>query len=264
MQWKPVRNKAATFVAGGLTALMFAAPRPAHAGLLDIFGAINSLIGGKIGGTLTSMNTIASAVQSDMQLVLFPVKLINQTQNYVTTIIGSYRGWMSTVFTMQTGSAQLSGTQLLELESLSGLQGPIGNVQGKVSNINTMLTKLNGAIPSALAAPLAHRQVMDMDDALSKDVLSQSVMGDQSSANLVSMANMLETQSASAAPGTAPMLAASAKAAELSSMAAQHKLYAAMLRSEAGSLAHEMAAVKQSVAQTQQLNQNLTVASPTQ
>ena len=257
---KQVWQKGLTFVAGGVTALTLAAPKTAYAGIFDIFGVINSTITGAIGGPLKSMTLIASSLQSDMQTVLVPVAKINQSLNFVNSTVNSYRGWMSTVFTMQTGSGQLSATQLAELEWMSGLQGTITDMQGKVGQINAAFAKVNGAIPSVSAAPLVHRLMMDMTDTISKNALSESVIGDQSAAKFVTMANGIENQTAASAPGTAPMLASSAKAAELSSLAGQHKLLAAMLREEAAELASETAAVKMAVAHTQELNQTVSGA----
>lgn len=257
MKVKQVRQKATIFAAGALTALLFAQPLAAHAGMFDIFSVISSTIGSEIGGTLSAMNTIASTLQKDEQTLLFPVSLINQSRSFVSTIIGSYRSWMSTVFTMQTGSAQLSQNQVLELEAMSGTTSTITNINSKIANINTMYNATKGLVPSALAAPAAHRQMIDMDDALAKDALSQSVAADQTSASLLKMANGIENQSAASSTGTAPIISASARTAELISLAGQHKLLAAMLREEAGGLAHEMGVLKQSAAQAQQANENL-------
>ena len=263
MKAAELRKTTITFTAGALTALCFAVPLSAHAGIFDIFSILNSTISNKMGGPLTSMNSIASSLQKDEQTVLFPLKVINQTHTFVSTIIGSYRSWMSTVFTMQVGSAQLSSNQLLEAQQLGGLSGTIGTINGTITKINGMYNSAFGALPSATAAPTAHRQMMDMDDALAKDGLSQSVAGDTASASFVTMANGIESQSVSAAPGTASMLSASARTAELSSLANQHKLLAAMLREEAGGLAHDASMQKQAVMQAQQMNSNMSIGAVT-
>ena len=88
---------------------------------------------------------------------------------------------------------------------------------------------------------------MDMDDALAKDSLAQSVAADQVSGNLIQIANQIESEASTTAPGTADILSATARAAELESLASQHKLLAAMLREEAANLAHHNGILKQSV-----------------
>lgn len=147
-------------------------------------------------------------------------------------------------------SAQLPGSQQLERSFLSGSFSTVGN-------LGSFYNTAYGTLPNATVAPLARRQMMDMDDALAKDALAQSVAADQIGRGLITIANQIETESASTATGTADMLSTSARAAELESLASQHKLLAAMLREEAGTLAHGNGRLKQYVANTQQCNSNL-------
>jgi hypothetical protein len=123
--------------------------------------------------------------------------------------------------------------------------------------MNGLYNNSFGTLPVATAAPQAHRQMMDMDDALAKDALAQSVAADQVTGSLVEIANQIETESSTTAPGTADILSATARAAELQSLASQHKLLASMLREEAANLAHRNGMRKQSVQQTQQFNTNM-------
>ena len=236
--------------AGVLGALLLIAPPAARALGWDIFSVIESTISSAIGGELTSITGIQSSLRQDQQTLLFPVSLINQSHSYINTIVTSYRGWMSGVFTLPVNSAQLSNSQSLERVFLSGSSGSLGNLNGLY---NTSF----GAIPVATAAPQAHRQMMDMDDALAKDALAQSVASDQATSWLVTIANQIETESSTTAPGTADMLSATARAAELESLASQHKILASMLREEAGNLAHYNGVRKQQVMQTQQMKVNL-------
>jgi hypothetical protein len=225
-------------------------PPVAHALNFDIFNVIDLTISEDIGGALSSLNSIQSTLQHDEQQVLFPLSLINQTHGYVNTVMTSYRSWMTSVFTLRINSAQLLGSQQLERSFLSGSFSSVGN-------LGSFYNTAYGTLPKATAAPLSHRQMMDMDDALAKDALAQSVAADQVSRGLITIANQIETESASTAPGTADMLSASARAAELESLASQHKLLATMLREEAGTLAHGNGLLKQEVANTQQFNGNL-------
>ena len=236
--------------AGVLGALLLIAPPAARALGWDIFSVIDSTISSAIGGALTSINGIQSSLRQDQQTLLFPVSLINQSHGYINTIVTSYRGWMSGVFTLPVNSAQLSNSQSVERAFLGGSSGAL-------SNLNGLYNASFGTIPVATAAPQQHRQMMDMDDALAKDALAQSVASDQAMSGLLTIANQIESESSTTAPGTADMLSAVARAAELESLASQHKLLASMLREEAGNLAHGNGMRKQSVQQMQQMNTNM-------
>ncbi len=216
----------------------------------SIFKAIDSTISGDIGGALSSLNSIQNTLMQEEQKVLFPVSLINQSHSYVTTIMGSYRGWMTSVFTLPVNSAQLASSQNLERVFLSANSAQAGSL-GSVYHTSF------GTVPNATAAPLAHRQMVDMQDALAQDALAQSMAADQASTGLLTVANQIENETATTAPGTADMLAATARAAELQSLASQHKLLASMLREEAAQLAELNGRHKLNVQQMQQMNTNL-------
>ena len=233
----------------GVAALLVL-PSAAKALSWDIFSVIDSTISKDIGGALQSVNSIQNSLRQDEQQLLFPMALINQSHNYIHIIMTSYRSWMAGVFTLPINSAQLPGSQALENAFLSGSSSSIGNL-GSFYNASF------GGVPPAAAAPEAHRQMMDMDDALAKNSLAQSVAADQVSGNLLQIANQIESEASTTAPGTADILSATARAAELEGLASQHKLLAAMLREEAAKLAHHNGVLKQSVGQAQQLNNNL-------
>jgi hypothetical protein len=231
-------------------AILLVVPTVAEALSWDIFSVIDSTISKDIGGALQSVNSIQNSLRQDEQQLLFPVALINQSHNYIHTIMTSYRSWMAGVFALPINSAQLSSSQALESVFLSGSSSSIGS-------LSSVYNASFGGVPPATAAPQAHRQMMDMDDALAKDSLAQSVAADQVSGNLIQIANMIESEASTTAPGTADILSATARAAELESLASQHKLLAAMLREEAATLAHHNGILKQSVGDAQQLNNNL-------
>jgi hypothetical protein len=245
-----VRGKGLLISAGVVLLSVCAAPTGSKALGIDIFSIIDSTISRDIGGALTAMDTVQSALRQDQQTILAPVALINQSHNYVNAIMSSYRGWMSGVFALPVNSAQLPVSQSLERVFLGGSSMSLGGMDGAYM-------KAFGSMPVSTAAPLAHRQMMDMDDALAKDALGQSVAADQATAGLIQIANTIENENATTAPGTADMLSAMARAAEIQSLASQHKLLASMLREEAADLAHSNGIRKQTVQQAQQMNGNL-------
>lgn len=234
-----------------LTAMFIAiSPRAAYALDLDVFEAIEGTISQDIGTSLNFIHTVQSTLMKDQQTILYPLSLINSTRNYVNTIKGTYRGWMTSVLRLPINSAQLPGSQSLETAFLSGSSGQIPGISG-------LYTSAFGQLPIVSAAPAAHRQMMDMDDALAQDAMSQAVAADQSTASLLTIADNLENETIVTAPGTADLISAAARASEIQSLAIQHKLLASMLREEAGSLAHATASTKQNVIQMQQMNGDL-------
>src|SRR5207244_11009533 len=90
------------------------------------------------------------------------------------------------------------------------------------------------------------RKRKDIDDALAASSLKTTVVSDQTAQRRVALADAIEQQSAMAAPGSGPMLAAQAQVASLEAQAYQTKVLAAELRQEATRLAHTNAMLKQS------------------
>jgi ATP-dependent protease HslVU (ClpYQ) peptidase subunit len=87
---------------------------------------------------------------------------------------------------------------------------------------------------------------MDMDDAIAVGSLKTTVVSDQTTSGLLSLADSIEQQSSTAAPGSGAMLATEAQIASLQSQAYLAKVLAAELRQEATKLAHQNALIKQS------------------
>jgi len=217
---------------------------------LDIFQAILGTITGSIGGALNNINQIRAAVLETEQNVLWPIALINQQKNYITTIISSYRGWMNQVFNLPVNSALLPAPKSLESTFLSG-------ASGQITNFSRMYTSTYGVQPASGAAPALNLQMMDIEDAVAKDATAQSMAADQSTTTMLQTAQTIEDESQTSAPGTADMIVAEARTAELASLAMQHKLLAYELREEAMELGHRGAILKQSTTHTQNLNQRI-------
>ena len=78
-------------------AVTLVVPTAAKALSWDIFSVIDSTISKDIGGALQSMSSIQNSMRQDEQQLLFPLALINQSHNYIHTIMTSYRSWMTGV-----------------------------------------------------------------------------------------------------------------------------------------------------------------------
>ena len=109
--------------------------------------------------------------------------------------------------------------------------------------------------PVALAgiAQPGQRNLMDIDDAMSMDSLKTSMVSDQTTQGMLTLADSLEQQAMTAAPGSASMVTAQARVADLVTQAQLAKMLAAQLRQEATKLAHQNATLKHSATTTQNL-----------
>ena len=83
------------------------------------------------------------------------------------------------------------------------------------------------------------------------DATAQSMAADQATQTMLQTAQKIEDQAQTTAPGTADMVAAEARTAELASIAMQHKLLACQLREAAMELAHRGSVLKQSTTNMQ-------------
>jgi hypothetical protein len=237
---------------GGSTVLLLVLllPTGAYGQFGGIFSAILGTITGPIGGTLTEINRVRSEILRTEQEVLAPVALIMQARNYVITIKASYRGWMNNVFAIRVNSAILPNSKALEAAFLSGQPG-------QIVNFSQTYQAAYGRQPGPGAAPQLNLQMMDIEDATAKDATAQSMAADQATQSMLQTAQKIEDQAQTTAPGTADMVAAEARTAELASLAMQHKLLAYQLREAAMQLGHRGAILKQSTTNMQNLNQQI-------
>jgi hypothetical protein len=245
-----VKAKMHSMAVSMLVIVLLLFPTGVYAQLGSIFSAILSTITGPIGGALTDINQIRNSILNTEQQILWPVALITQAENFISTIKASYRGWMNQVFTLPVNSANLQMPQSLEAAFLSGQSGQIGS-------FGQSYTSTYGLQPTAGAAPQLNLQLIDIEDAVAKDATAQSMAADQATTTMLQTAQTIEDQAQTTAPGTADMIAAEARTAELASLAMQHKLLAYQLREAAIQLGHHGVILKQSTTNTQNLNQQI-------
>lgn len=247
---RKLRSERIAFTCSAILLLSLLAPTGAYAQFGGLFSAILGTITGPIGGALTDINRVRSEVLQTEQQALWPVALIAETRNYIATIKASYRGWMNSVFAIRVNSAILPASRSFESEFLSAQSG-------QIPAISQSYATEYGAQPAMGAAPQLDLQMMDMEDATAKDATEQSMAADQATQTMLQTAQKIEDQAETTAPGTADMVAAEARTAELASIAMQQKLLAYQLREAAIELAHRDAVLKQSTTNMQNLNQQL-------
>jgi hypothetical protein len=247
---RKLRSERIAFTCSAVLLLTLLAPTGAYAQFGGLFSAILGTITGPIGGALTDINRVRSEVLQTEQQALWPVALIAETRNYIATIKASYRGWMNSVFAIRVNSAILPASRSFESEFLSAQSG-------QISNISQSYATEYGAQPAMGAAPQLNLQMMDIEDATAKDATEQSMAADQATQTMLQTAQKIEDQAETTAPGTADMVAAEARTAELASIAMQQRLLAYQLREAAFELAHRDAVLKESTTNMQNLNQQL-------
>lgn len=244
---KTRRQVLAWTLVGTTGAVLMAPPRvQAQSSIVGAIQAVLNVINGAIHGSLTSMNSVRSAMNGNYQNLIWPVALINQARAQITQMTSQYRNLMWGVLNINVASATLPVTQQLE-------QVMRNQQTSDFSVLKTSYGNTYGPVPSATAAGAPDRAMADMDDALAMDALSQLKASDAAATLTLQTADQLENTASQAAPGSAPFLTASAVAASVQSQAITQKMLAAELRQEAARLAHRTALHKQSAAYNGQL-----------
>ena len=214
--------------------------------IITLLKTITGTIQGAIGGALSGIQTLNSTIHNFRQRVLWPVAEINQTKSFVNSTRAQYSNLMFQIEAIKNNSATLENPSQLESAFRSGQAGSIGQVQ-------PVYAKVYGNVPGPNNARPAQRNMVDMDDALAQGSLKTTVLSDQTTSQMLALADSIEQQSAVAAPGSGPMLATQAAVANLETQAYLAKVLSAELRQEAGKLAHQNALLKQSAAATRNL-----------
>ena len=225
----------------------------ARAGVADIISLLNTITNTIRNGIAVALNGIQAIQTTERQLqqeVLWPVTVINQTKASVSQVRSQFSSLAQQIHSLQADSATLVNPQQLESLLRSGQTNNLGQIGGAFINVYQPLPQPNDASP-------ASRNVMDVDDAFATGSLKAAVISDQASERMLGVADSLEQQAASSAPGSAPMLSAQALAANLQSQAFLQRMLAAELRQEAAKMAHANMLVKESSAATRDLNRSV-------
>jgi hypothetical protein len=233
-------------------ALIIALVPAAKAGIADIlsiFQTINSTLR-QVGGVLNTLQNLKLTVANLETRVIWPVSLINQARNFVAANEAQTRSLLSGIQNLSVSSATLVNPSQLESMVRSAQASNVGQLQGA-------FTRVYSSVSSPTAAPPLERNMMDMDDAAAQGALKTALASDQISLQMLNVATWLVKQTASAAPGSAPMLSTQARVAELENQAYLTKMLAAQLRQEAVQLAHENGLRKKSADSTRTLRMNM-------
>jgi len=214
--------------------------------ILSLFRTITSTLQGPIGDALSEMRKVSTAVNNFRQKIIWPLALINQTRSFVSAARAHYTGLMSQIESLKNNSATLALPMQLESIFRGAQSGSIGQIPG-------IYTQVYQPVALAGIAQPGQRNLMDIDDAMAMDSLKTSMVSDQTTQGMLTLADSLEQQAMTAAPGSASMVTAQARVADLVTQAQLAKMLAAQLRQEAAKLAHQNATLKHSATTTQTL-----------
>ena len=234
-------------------ALILAPGGAQAAGLGDILSLIKTITGtlqNAVGGMLSEIQTVNSAINDFRQQIIWPINEINQVRVFVSTNMTRYAVLTSQIQSIRNNSASLANPMQLESALRGGQAGAMGQFQ-------QLYAQVYATVPQANAARPIQRDLMDIDGALAMDSLKTAIVSDQTTQNLLDLADSLEHQSVDAAPGSAPLLTAQARITDLVAQAQLAKMLAAELRQEAAKLAHQNALLKQSAAATRNLQNQM-------
>jgi hypothetical protein len=212
--------------------------------------SITSALQGPIGDALSEMRKMSTAVNNFRQQIIWPLALINQTRAFVSATRARYTGLMTQIEGIKNNSATLALPMQLESMFRSAQSGSMGQIPSLYMQIYQPVS-LSGI------AQQIQRNLMDIDDAMSMDSLKTAMVSDQTTEGMLTLADSLEQQAMSAAPGSASIVTAQARIADLETQAQLAKMLAAQLRQEATKLAHQNALLKQRSVATQNLQNQI-------
>jgi hypothetical protein len=218
--------------------------------ILSLFHTITSTLQGPIGGALSEIQKVSAAVNKFRQQIIWPLSLINQTRSFVSATRARYTGLMSQIEGIKNNSATLALP--MQLESMFR-----GAQSGSIGQIPSLYTQVYQPVVLAGITQPVQRNLMDIDDAMAMDSLKTSMVSDQTTQGMLTLADSLEQQAMIAAPGSASMVTAQARVVDLETQAQLAKMLAAQLRQEATKLAHQNVLRKQSAVSTRNLQNQI-------
>lgn len=236
-----------------LAASLMLAPVTARAGVAEIITfltTITSTLKDGVGQILNGIQSIHTRIRDFQQRVLWPLKQIDQAKR----LIGQMRGQLGGL-AGQIQSIEMNSTTLLNPAQLESLLR--SRKAGAINQVQLTFNRLYNTIPGANDAAESDRNVMDAADAVVVGSLKTAIVSDQAGEQLLKVADSLEQQTATSAPGSAPLLTVQSQIASLQSQAMLQRMVAAQLRQEATRLAQDNALRKRSAAATRNLHNQM-------
>jgi hypothetical protein len=240
----------------GVAALIAIMVSPAHsqfgldiAAILAGLKQINSALSSAVASPLKAIMQVEQKEQQFQQQVLFPLNAINSARHMATGFSSSFTSFRQ-LGTMNLSSAQLPYPQQLEQKMLSANPDNITTIEVAYRNVFAPL-------PAETAAPQNIESQSDMGDAQAQDALKKAIELDAFAARELEVAQKLNDQIATAAPGTAPILDAEASAWVGQANAYTQMGMAELLRLNSAEGSNRSDDLKDSTKQMQNLNQRM-------
>jgi hypothetical protein len=229
------------------------APVTARAGVTDIISLLNTIgstIQSAIGQVLAEIQVLDASRRQLEQQLIWPLALINQTKSFVSRIRAQLGTGSTQIHSLKVNSATLLSPKQLETVLRSGQSASL-------PQLPPVFVRVFAELPAAKDAGTNERNLIDLDDAVAQEAFKTAIISDQSSEQMLRVADAVEQHTAAGAAGTASMMAGQAEIANLQSQALFQKLLAAELRQEAVRLAHSNTLLKQSAVATRDLSNHL-------
>ncbi len=253
--WKATAPRAGWLCAAAVL-VGVAVPRQAHAQfgidlavILAGLQKISSLLTSSVASPLKQIQSVEQDAQQFQQTVLYPQQAINSAKALSASFTAPMQS-MQSLMNLHFSSATMPNPQQLEQQMLSGNPN-------NFAAFGISYSQVYGTLPVQTAAPQNVRSTIDMTDAQAQDAMKKAIELDALATRELEVAQSLNQQIQTAAPGTAPILEAEGSAWVLQANAYSQSAMAALLRVRTTELSNAGTDVKNSTAQAQQLNQNL-------
>lgn len=243
----------------GCIAILGVSPPPAQAQgfcLPCVIQAVLTTISQTLGNWLNLINGVVSDIRKLYEQTIWPLSAINLAKSQIQAIIGQFRGLIQSIMSINPHTATLPNPVALE--------NIIRNrATGDLNSVPQLYVGTFRPVPQASAIAPPDRNMTDMDDALAQDNLMLLKAADQAQDLELQAADQIESLVGNSsinisAPGSSSLITAAAVTAEIKSQAVMQKMLAAMLRQEAGRVAHDNAVRKRNAALAGQLQTNMT------
>jgi hypothetical protein len=250
------RRVIAIFLIGCIALLGVPPPAQAQFCVPCVIQTVLTTISQTIGGWLSLVEGVISNIQAFYEQAIWPVSAINLAKTQIQSIIARFRSVIQSIMTINPHTATLANPAALENIIRNRTTGDLNSVPQVY--VNTFRP-----VPQAGTIAPHDRDMTDMDDALAQDNLMILKGADQAQDLELQAADQIESLAGNSsinvsAPGSSSLITAAAVSAEIRSQAVMQKMMAAMLRQEAGRVAHDNALRKRTATYAGQLQNNMT------
>ncbi len=207
--------------------------------------SISSLLKSVVATPLSAIQQLQQQAVTFEQQTVFPITAINNARGLAGQMQGQLRQ-MTQLYRLPINSATLPTPQQLESTLLS-------HSPQAVSSVSQNYAAVYGTVMAPVDAPQGVRDLVDMSDAEAQAALKKAVEMDALADVEIAVADQINQQIQSAAPGSAPILEAQAAAWLVRANAYSQSAMAELIRVRAIDLANSSAQLKFSSSHTKTL-----------